>query len=357
MIPQAIRAYFHGMMGAFRMPVAVFLKWLLNGITALWLTAAFLDLWQKDLNHGRWGGDPEKLLSLEYLYEFQQSFESQLGSVFGYWLAVLLLFVLLNLLLTGGILASLREGHLLARGPFLARGRGHFFSLMWLGAIWGALGLIALFSLGSVSSALALDAWPRWAMVIFLVLLGCAALLALLTYNQARVLVCWREPSGISFLLRPFTGFFEALTASFKALWFVLVHPAAWLLALAFLVTQLALLWLHRLALGLVHPPSGLGVVAILGMGQMWLWLRITTNLGSLAALQYLWGGHQQDKSGPKPSTGKRMSPPPPLAPEPSLDHGRALAPSDPEAGSHDRPVADGPLSSPVNPDEPASQN
>jgi len=233
-------AWWTGWSAALGMPGILLLKWAINLILAAAVVSPLALLLSRALGHSALGERAFARVGIDTAIEFGLAHGGELTLAALVFAPLLLVYLLVNLYLTGGVLRRLRTGVREPWGEFFRACQRSFFPLVRVGlfAVLLAAALLgpSAYGLARLVGALTEDAsapqplfyltWLHWAILFFL------ATWVTRVYDYARIAVCL-DPGA-----RARSAFLRALAFTWRrgaktlVLWLLLVAPAPALTAL-----------------------------------------------------------------------------------------------------------------------------
>ena len=291
MTSSILSLFIQGWKLALARPVLAFLKWLLNMVTALILAFPIFQWLSEDLDHSNLPAQLNGQLDTLYVLEFLERFGGQLEIHRVYWLPFVLLFALLNIYLSGGILTSLNKGFKMAGPTFFSACQRHFATFFWIGLACAFLtAVLVLWPLSRMDDWYNYleDHYPDGRLMHLSFWFGVMSILLFLftltarLYDYARIAVCLSvSEEGESDRVTLIRG----MRHFGRALFFTLKHYFKSLtLWLTFFLFPIALYFVFQwLDLAGTFLPNA-GPWFALGFGQVLLFMRIFSGIGRLGA-------------------------------------------------------------------------
>ena len=304
--PGVARAYFQGLGLALKHPALIFLKWFANLACALVIVLPLLELLGADLNHSLSGRELFQQMETMYFFEFLHKFRRQISELVGAWPIVAMLFALVSLFLTGGILEVLQRQQRPSWSELFAFCGFHFGSLLltWILAVLLFAVVVVLpiaflewFVLKMEWAGEWLLFWCYWSgLALILLLLGSWVLRV---YDYARILVCRSADEGV----RKRHTFIGTMTLFIQAIKFTnRYHVRTFSLWILFLATNLAIFPLYAFVSPLLSPNHPLGYLQEWGMGQVTILWRITAGLAALGGQMVFMRARLETEAAPPPA-------------------------------------------------------
>lgn len=311
-------SFFRGWGIGLKNPSLVFLKWFFNLLAALLIIGPIFDLLSGQLDHGEMAGKLSPRVDGLVLEEFLLANREALGAFAAYWLPIVIIFLLFNLYLNGGILDAVQRERRPSWPHFFDACAHHFASLLMIALLsvilcglvsvplyWGASSsfqyLEALFPRERITMPL------RWSGLALLLLLGLTWILRI--HDYARILVC-RPPDDDGLAphspWKTLRDFFRATGFTYR---FYGKTLALWLL---FFLSQIAIFPVYGLLKPYLAFNGPLGIYTGLGVGQILILFRIAAGIALLA-------GQAKFLKGVLESEPAEEKPPSPILPEPAL--------------------------------------